>query len=82
MWNQCCIQQFLGGAGFSTRLAKIKFCAAGGSEGECFKPSPVGYSDEAPENFGYFAFLIAQNITPKARQQQTVIKAYTRNQNF
>ena len=73
---------FGGGAGFSTRLAKINCCAAGGSVGECFKLSPVGYRDEGPENCGYFAFLIAQNITPKALQQQTVIKAYTRNQNF
>ena len=56
-------------------------CASGESWGRC-KPSAVESRGEAPENFGYFAFWIAQIIALVALRQRTVTKAYTRNQHF
>ena len=47
--------------------------------GHC-KPSPVAFRGKALENVGYFAFWIAQKIAIVALRQQTVTKAYTRNQ--
>ena len=59
---------------------KISF-AARESERRC-KSSPLGSRSKAPENFGYFAFLIAQNIAFLALSQQSMTKTYTRNQHF
>ena len=53
---QCCIQQFLGGAGFSTSIAKRKTVVQPGSLGQCSKLSSVGSRGKTLEIFGYFAF--------------------------
>ena len=59
---QCRIQQFFGGAGFSTSVARRKTVVQPGSMGRRCKPSPVGSRGETLEIFGYFVFWIAQNI--------------------
>ena len=76
------IQQFFGGAGFSTSVARRKTVVQPGSLGRCCKSSPVGSRGETLEIFGYFAFWIAQNITLLALQQGMSAKACTRNQHF
>ena len=53
---QCCIQQFLGGAGFLKSVAKRKTVVQPESLGQCCKPSPVGSRGKTLEIFGYFAF--------------------------
>ena len=60
------------GCRFFDKRSKEKNHYAAGQSGERFKPSPVGFSGEAPENCGYFAFWIAQNITLMALGQRTV----------
>ena len=66
MRNQCHIQQFFGGASFSTSVARRKTVVQLGSLGWCCKPSPVGSKGETLEIFGYFAFWIAQNMALKS----------------
>ena len=79
---QCFIQQFFGGAGFSTSVARRKTVVQLGSLGQRCKPSPVGSRGETLEIFAYFAFGIAQNIALLALRQGTLTKAYTINQHF
>ena len=62
---QCCIQQFFGGAGFLKNKKPLCNLGVWGH----YKPSPVGSRGKAPENFGYFAFWIAQNMTLVTFQQ-------------
>ena len=45
-WYQCSIQQFFGGAGFSTSIARRKTVVQPGSLGQRCKPSPVGSRGE------------------------------------
>ena len=56
-------------------------CTAREPERRC-KPSPLGSRSKAPENFGYFAFWIAQNIAFLALSPRMMTKACTRNQQF
>ena len=86
---QCPIWQFFEGAGFLTNAARRKSaCAADkagskcGDGGGCSILSPDGFRGEAPNNFGYFAFWVAQSIALVALIQRTVTKAYNRNQHF
>ena len=71
---QCHIQQFFGGAGFSTTVARRKTIVQLVSLGWCCKPSPVGSRGKTLEIYGYFAFSIAQNIALLALQQGTLMK--------
>ena len=63
------------------RSEKKNTCAARESGSHC-KTSPVGSMGKSLRKHGYFAVWIAQNIALLALQQQTVTKAYTRNQHF
>ena len=61
--RQCRIQTFFGEADFSTSVAKKKTTSQlGGLGGGCCKSSPVESRGEVPENFGYLAFCVAENI--------------------
>ena len=66
---------------FSKGSKEKNRCAVDDSGGHC-KPSPVVFRGKTPENVGYFAFSIAQNIALVAVRQQTVMKTYIRNQLF
>ena len=50
------------------RSEQKNHCAAG-EYGGCCKPVPVGSRGKALENFGYFVFLIAQNIVGLVHEQ-------------
>ena len=83
---ECCIQQFLGGVGFSTSIARRKTFMQPGSLRWCCKPSPVRSRGDTLEIFWLFHILnsskhhslgsVTRNVDKSLHQKSTLLSVW------